>query len=135
MARIIANKYPIDLEARKAVGFSLPLNGKAVFKPTYNTRDQIKTNLLNYLLTDRGERVFNTNFGANLRSLLFENIVDDTLDDLEDTIKSAINDRFPDIVVRETNFDNQSDENRINFTLKYDIVTFGVTDDLTIALT
>ena len=72
MAQIIQNKYPIDTEARKAVGFGFPLNGNAVFVPTYQTRDQIKANLVNYLLTNRGERVFNPNFGADLRNLLFE---------------------------------------------------------------
>ena len=75
MAQIISNKYPIDSEARKAIGFSLPINGNAVFNPTYQTKDQIKANLINYLLTNRGERVFNPNFGADLRSLLFNNIV------------------------------------------------------------
>ena len=78
MAQIIQNKYPIDTEARKAVGFGFPLNGNAVFVPTYQTRDQIKANLVNYLLTNRGERVFNPNFGADLRNLLFENILDTT---------------------------------------------------------
>ena len=76
MARIIQNKYPIDLNARKAVGFGFPLNGDAVFVPTYQTKDQIRANLVNYLLTNRGERVFNPNFGADLRALLFENILD-----------------------------------------------------------
>ena len=61
MAQIIQNKYPIDTEARRAVGFGFPLNGNAVFVPTYQTRDQIKANLVNYLLTNRGERVFNPN--------------------------------------------------------------------------
>ena len=65
MARIIANKFPIDTEARKTVGFGFPLNGDAVFKPTYQTKDQIQANLINYLLTNKSERVFNPNFGAN----------------------------------------------------------------------
>ena len=71
MAQIIANKYPIDLEARKAVGFGFPLNGDAVFVPTYTTSDQIKANLVNWLLTNKGERIMNPNFGADLKSLLF----------------------------------------------------------------
>jgi len=82
MAQIIQNKYPIDQEDRKAVGFGFPLNGDAVFVPTYQTRDQIRANLINYLLTNLGERVFRPSFGANLRNLLFENIIDDTLDEL-----------------------------------------------------
>ena len=46
MAQIIANKIPIDLNARKAVGFGFPLNGNAVFVPTYQTKNQIQANLI-----------------------------------------------------------------------------------------
>ena len=62
MARILQNRYPIDSNDRKAVGFGFPLNGPAVFVPTFTTRDQTKANLINYLLTNKGERVFNQNF-------------------------------------------------------------------------
>ena len=46
MARIIENRFPIDSIARKAVGFGFPLNGPAVFVPTYTTREQTKSNLI-----------------------------------------------------------------------------------------
>ena len=94
MAQIIQNKYPIDTEARRAVGFGFPLNGDAVFVPTFQTRDQIKANLVNYLLTNRGERVFNPNFGADLRNLLFENVSDTTTEDLRERIQNDINSFF-----------------------------------------
>ena len=90
MAQIIQNKYPIDTEARRAVGFGFPLNGNAVFVPTYQTRDQIKANLVNYLLTNKGERVFNPNFGGDLRNLLFENVLDATVEDLRERIQNDI---------------------------------------------
>ena len=68
MARIIQSKFPIDLKPSKAIGFGFPLNGDAVFVPTFFTRDQIKANMVNYLLTNKGERVFRPNFGADLRN-------------------------------------------------------------------
>jgi phage baseplate assembly protein W len=134
MAQIIQNKYPIDLEARKAIGFGFPINGNAVFVPTYQTRDQIKANLVNYILTNTGERVFNPNFGANLRALLFENIEDSSLEILRDRIQNDISIYFPQIVITEIKFNNQPDENTINFTLTYQIVNFGVTDTINILL-
>lgn len=134
MAQIIQNKYPIDLDARKAVGFGFPLNGDAVFVPTYETKDQIKANLINYLLTNKGERVFNPNFGADLRALLFESIDDSSLDILQANIESSIAERFPQIKVKEIDFKNQEDRNTINFTLTYEISLFGVTDTLDILL-
>ena len=134
MAQIIQNKFPIDSNARKVVGFGFPLNGDAVFVPTYQTRDQIRANLINYLLTNRGERVFNPDFGADLRALLFENIIDDTLDDLTDRIQNSISIYFPEVSVKSIKFNNLPDSNIINFTLTYEIILFGIEDSVNILL-
>ena len=134
MARIIQNKYPIDLNARKAVGFGFPLNGDAVFVPTDQTRDQIKANLVNYLLTNKGERIFNPNFGADLRALLFENIVDQTTEDLQERIQADIAVYFPQVTIREIAFDNLPDSNTVNFKLTYEVVNFNIEDTVNIVL-
>jgi hypothetical protein len=134
MARIIQSKNPIDLQPSRAVGFGFPLDGDAVFIPTFTTREQTKANLLNYLLTNKGERVFRPNFGANLRNLLFENIQDSTMDDLEASIQSDISFFFPNVVVKKLKFNNDPDRNEINFTLTYQIVNMGVEDDLQILI-
>tara|TARA_R110002153_G_scaffold41190_4_gene117581 strand:+ start:7015 stop:7422 length:408 start_codon:yes stop_codon:yes gene_type:complete len=134
MARILENRTPIDSVARKAVGFGFPLNGPAVFVPTYTTREQTKANLINYLLTNRGERVFNPMFGADLRNLVFENIVDITTDELQERIQNDIRNYFPQVIVEEVKFDNIPDSNTINFTLTYNILNFGITDDIQILL-
>lgn len=134
MARIIQNKYPIDLDKRKAVGFGFPLNGDAVFVPTYDTREQIKANLVNYLLTNRGERVFNPTFGADLRNLLFESPTNSSLEELEFRISDSIANRFPQIKIKEINFQDLADQNAINFTLTYEIVLFGIEDEIEIIL-
>ena len=47
MARILQNRYPIDSIDRKAVGFGFPINGPAVFVPTYTSREQTKSNIIN----------------------------------------------------------------------------------------
>ena len=134
MAQIIQNKYPIDTEARRAVGFGFPLNGNAVFTPTYQTRDQIKANLVNYLLTNRGERVFNPNFGADLRNLLFEDVSGTTTEELRGRIQNDINSFFPEVQVKQVIFNNIPDSNTINFTLTYQIVVFGIEESVNILL-
>tara|TARA_R110000737_G_scaffold64939_1_gene92706 strand:- start:6558 stop:6965 length:408 start_codon:yes stop_codon:yes gene_type:complete len=134
MARIIQNRFPIDSVARKAVGFGFPLNGPAVFVPTYNVREQTKANLINYLLTNKGERVFNPNFGADLRNLVFENVTDRTTDELQEIIQNSINVYFPQVTIKEIKFINQPDNNTINFSLTYTIANFGITDDINILL-
>ena len=134
MARILENRNPIDSVARKAVGFGFPLNGPAVFVPTYTTRSQTKANLINYLLTNKGERVFNPNFGADLRNLVFENIVELTSDELQERIQNDIRNYFPQVVIKEIKFNNVPDSNSINFSLTYNILNFGITDDIQILL-
>lgn len=134
MARIIANKFPIDTEARKAVGFGFPLNGDAVFKPTYQTKDQIQANLINYLLTNRGERVFNPNFGGDLRTLLFENVENSTIEDLKQIIQEEITMYFPSVDIKDIEFQNKPDMNEINFILSYEVLPFGIEDNVNILL-
>jgi phage baseplate assembly protein W len=117
MARILQNRYPIDSNDRKAVGFGFPLNGPAVFVPTFTTRDQTKAN-----------------FGADLRNLLFENVIEQTTEDLASAIQTDINNFFPQVDIKEIKFNNQPDDNTINFTLVYTVKNFGITDDITILL-
>jgi|TARA_R100000081_G_C4793367_1_gene159195 phage baseplate assembly protein W len=134
MARILQNKFPIDLQPSRAVGFGFPLNGDAVFVPTYTTREQIKANMVNYLLTNKGERVFRPSFGADLRNLLFENIIDVTTEDLKASIQNDISLFFPTVAVKEIEFNNQPDNNTINFSLTYQIENFGIEDSVNIIL-
>ena len=134
MARLIQSRNPIDLQPSRAVGFGFPLDGDAVFIPTYTTREQTKANMLNYLLTNRGERVFRPNFGSNLRSLLFENIVDAELEDLQSIIQEDIRRFFPNVTVKQIEFNNEPDRNEINFTLTYEIINLGVEDNLEIVI-
>ena len=135
MARIIQSEFPIDQTPSVAVGYGFPLDGPAVFNPTFTTRDQTKSNLLNYLLTNKGERVFNPLFGGDLRNLLFEGIIDSTQDELLLMIQDQIGQYFPTVRIEEIKFENQVDRNSVNFIMTYQIVNFGVTDTLNIELT
>jgi phage baseplate assembly protein W len=134
MARVLQNRFPIDSIKRKAIGFGFPINGPAVFIPTYTTREQTKSNLINYLLTNKGERVFNPDFGADLRNLLFQNINDNTTSELQSMIQDNISLFFPQIEVKQIEFTPNPDTNSINFTLVYTVANFGITDDINILL-
>ena len=134
MAQIIANKNPIDSQPRKAVGFGFPINGDAVFVPTYTTKDQIKANLVNFLLTNKGERVFRPNYGADLRSQVFELLESDSLENLEIIISEHIQNQFPTVEVKEIKFDPQPDNNTVFFSVTYTVVLLGFEDTVNILL-
>ena len=96
MAQRIANKFPQDNTPGRVVGISLPFSGNkdAVFGDNYTTQDQIKTNLTNFFLTNKGERVMQPNFGANLREFVFEQINSPTFDLLKKRIQDSIKEQF-----------------------------------------
>ena len=64
--------------ANFAMGFTLPLTfGENTFEQAFLTKDQVKSNIKNLLLTKKGERIIQPEFGSGLQSLLFEQNVDD----------------------------------------------------------
>ena len=130
MAYIIKNKFPIDLEERKAVGFSLPLDGPAVFKPTYTTKEQLKSNLINYFLTNKGERYLNYHFGANLRDIVFEGIVEENLETFKMRIESDLKRYFPQVSIKELNVLGNEDQNLVKIEITYNVVNFGIEDTI-----
>ena len=66
------------------IGIALPFGpGVSNFKINYTTLDQAKTNIINLLLTHKGERFMQPEFGTNLRRFLFrqntQNLADNSL--------------------------------------------------------
>ena len=78
--------FPIDFNKSAAVGVDLPFNAPGVFRSNFTTKQAIKNNLINYFLTNPGERPLNPNFGGGLRSFIFEQISTDNLDFLKERI-------------------------------------------------
>lgn len=133
MARIVNRTLQnIDGEIR-GLGFSFPMSANGVFTSTYTTRDVVKNNLINWLLTNKGERVFRPLFGANLRELIFEGINGGTLSALDTKIRENITNEFPSIEIKNIRFDNNVNEHTINFILDY-VINNITEDQLTILL-
>lgn len=122
MAYIISSKFPVDTLPDVAVGVSIPFTGKAVFNQTFITKDQIKSNLINFFLTNKGERYMNPGFGGNLRASLFESISNNTLDGLETQIKDQLNILFPTVVIENLEITSLPDKNVISINLKYRVL-------------
>jgi phage baseplate assembly protein W len=124
---------PIDQNANKAVGVSLPFKANAVFKPTFTTKDAIRNNLINFLLTGPQERVFNPTFGAGIRKFVFEQITVLGVTEIENYIGSIIEKYFPNIQGTVT-IQPSYDYNTIFIQINYSIVNTGMTDTLEINL-
>jgi phage baseplate assembly protein W len=116
----------------QGIGVSIPFNGNTGFNITYNTKDAIRSNLLNFLLTNKKERIFNPYLGSNIREQLFENIIENNLDDLKSTIIENISNRFPNIKIKTLNI--TSDNNTLNIIFSYFVINTNIEDDLQITL-
>lgn len=123
---------PLDLQPRKAVGISLPFTGKAVFNSTYETKEAIKANLINYILTGKGERYFNPTFGSGIRNLIFNNINRDSLSDLEFLIRDALQQYFPKLEVIGLKLEGKPETNLVSFSLNFRITDTQLEDEITI---
>jgi uncharacterized protein len=122
--------FPNDLRPRVAIGVNLPFSGAGVFVPNYQTKDAIKNNLINYFLTNPGERPANPTFGAGLREYIFTQISSDNLDFIQEDIQQKLGDNFPNITVDSVEVLGQEDYNIINIIIKYSVVNTGINDEL-----
>jgi phage baseplate assembly protein W len=125
---------PRDLQKNTAVGIKLPFNAGGVFYSVFSTKEQLKYNLINLLLTSRGERVLNPEFGTLLRDQLFNQITEVSLNDIETSIRESVQRYIPDIRIIKIDF-TQTDEfnsNTLIINISYQILISGQTDNITV---
>ena len=82
----------LDKNKDKFVGIEFPL-GRSVtgfFNKTKTLQEQTKSNIRNLLLTNKGERVGQPEFGSDLPSILFEPFDDNIGDRIEEAIHEAL---------------------------------------------
>ena len=132
MAFQIQKIYPLDLETSTAIGVDLPFSGNAVFNSTYLTKDAIKANLVNYFLTNKGERYLNPNFGSDIRKILFENIDKNSLEEVKEILLSDMKEYFPRISPLDFEITSDQDTHLVRFYLKYKISETSIEDELLI---
>ena len=117
---------PIDIDQDRAVGVSVPFDGEAVFNSTYTTKDQIKSNMLNVLLTEPGERIYKPNFGVGLRNQLFENFTDK--ETLEDRIRDQVNRHIPQAELTNVKIQKDPNSHELNVSIFYKVIANNESD-------
>ena len=121
---VITRVNPLDLQGNIAIGVSLPFSGVAgPFNSTYSTKDQIKSNLINLLLTNKGERIMNPEFGVDLGTVLFEGITDDIKEDIKNLINTNVSIFVPEVQLDDIIVEDapQYNNNAISVIVKYRI--------------
>ncbi len=112
----------IDRSDDICVGIEFPLdhNLTGFFRQTKTIQQQVKSNIKNLLLTSKGERVFQPDFGCDLRDLLFEQINSETLDGVDNGIRVALDTWLPYVSINDLIIiQNESNPNEITISLEY----------------
>lgn len=120
----------ITNESLKGIGINIPFNGSTGINTTYTSKDAIRANLLNFLLTGTRERILKPNFGSSIKDQIFENITQDKLSEVNEIIQFNIENYFPSIKLEELNI--IPDNNVINIYIKYSIKNTNIQDDIQI---
>lgn len=130
MAYNLRQISPLDFKPSTGIGVKLPFSADNVFTTVYTTKEQLKYNIINYMLTDLGERPMNPNFGMGLRSRLFESITASTIEEIKQSIQTQIESMFPNVQIQQLNVIGQPDTNSINIQFSYTIKSSKETDGI-----
>lgn len=126
---------PLDLKKNTAIGVMLPMGGAPIFKSSYTTEEQAISNLKNLILTRKGERPFQPDFGTDVYSLLFEQITPDLGDTLDSTLRADIKYWLPYIIIDDILINVEEDYNRVSISMKFKITENGANENITILVT
>jgi phage baseplate assembly protein W len=123
---------PINLNKNIAIGIAIPFSAPSAFTSTYDFKTQIKYNLINLLLTNKGERIFNPSFGTDIRKQLFNQITDETSEVLVDQISNTINVFIPEVIVEKLEVKQMPDTYTMYVNLTYRIKISNEKETITI---
>ena len=151
MARTIYQYKPFIDPSSTAVGIKLPFNqaavgkndrsatvgnvlsgsfqttgGKGVFSLSYTTEEQAISNLTNLLLTRKGERYMQPNFGTDIYDSIFEQNTDVLADTLESSLQDDINFWLPYITLLNVDvFRDARYENTLHIQIGFRVTNVG----------
>ncbi len=98
------------------------------FEQTFTSIDEAKSNMLNLMLTQRGERMMQPEFGTSIYGRLFEPITTDLKAEVEGEIREAVENWLPyveltsvDVDISTDNIDRNRVDIKIGFGLRRDL--------------
>ena len=110
---------PLDFNNNARIGVAFPLNDVNMTAGTLTTKEQLKANFLNLLLTVPGERLNHPTYGIGLKGQLFENSIDEIT--LQENINGQLAFWIPEITVTDSSLRRDIDQYRVSLTLTYSI--------------
>ena len=141
MAYVISKKVVKDTTEFNdyAYGLVLPVRKGpgGFFEQGFTTFDQARSNLINLLMTQQGERVMQPNFGTGLHSLLFEQQTDELEQGIQETITQSVNFWLPYIninTIEVTMTDEMKDNNKADIDVVFTVGDNIETQEITFTI-
>lgn len=101
-----------DLETNLETGLGLKFGNLS--KPTYTSIEQTRVNLINLLLTTKGERVYLPNFGTDLLRIIFEPNQSNIRELISFTISEAIAYWLPFVIIQDLSIETADETPNLN---------------------
>ena len=115
----------LDLDPDVTIGLGLPMQHDDVngfFPGISSTLTQTGSNIRNLLLTNRGERVGQPTFGADLLLTLFEPMSDELINRVEEKISESMADWLPHVLVNKLVVEpDEVEVNQMNIELEFSL--------------
>lgn len=106
------------------------------FRLNKSIEDSVKQNFKNLILTAKGERIMDPDFGAGVYSFLFENYSASTSISLREEINSQTRKYMPFLDIREVNIaQSDTDPNKFHIYIEYFIESLNVLNELSFVIT
>ena len=122
------------MSSKHGISVKLPLTYNSFDGPyTLNkkTKEAVRQNFKNLVLTAPGERVMSPEFGVGIRNFLFANFGSQTQNLIETKINEQVNLFMPVVQVKQVLFDNSAmDRNMLGVAIQYTIPDIGITEML-----
>ena len=112
----------LDLKPSTGVGIKVPFDGATGLNTTFTTQDAVKSNLLNFLLTGKRERVLNPGFGSGLREAMFAPMTEDLRQDITDLIIGGVRSFFPNVQINSLNIEFNQEASTAIINLNYSVI-------------
>ena len=115
----------LDLDPDATIGLRLPMqydDVRGFFPGTSTTLTQTGSNIRNLLLTNKGERVGQPTFGADIFLTLFEPMSDQLINSVEEKISESIAEWLPHVAINKLSVEPDSVEvNQLNIELEFSL--------------
>jgi phage baseplate assembly protein W len=128
MAIVLGQKLVQDTKKYQdyAIGITLPIQiGNTAFNQSFTTAEQVKSNIKNLLLTKKGERVMQPEFGSGLQELLFDFNDDALSSKIETVIETALAQWLPYVTAEQIDIEQSNDNkdrNLVNVSISFSIL-------------